>query len=935
MQTSLARRQRHRRLGDRRRPRGSGAGRAAAVALPLFLFATLFFLGVVAATGSVAAYTYLAKDLQDPKQILDSITFTQQTTIYDRSGTITLARLGDDRRDVVTFAEIPPGLIDATTSVEDKTFWENAGFDPLGFLSAAIDTIQGHDRGGSTITQQLVRARLLPESAFAGSIYERKAKEIIQSIRLTEAYPGEAGKQTIMEKYLNQNFYGNRSYGVAAAARSYWHKDLKDLTLAQMAILAGIPQSPTKFDLVKNAVEETYTDDKGKEQTRLVVPPTSEIVQRRNFILDLMQERAVLTRRPYTFDGKSYPAYTVADYQAAKAEPVILASQAADQWKAPQFVWQVRDELGQILCGDAQCQAIDTGGYRVVTTLDYPMQGSVEKWVYAAAIAPNASNVNAVLNARKIPRSQWGWIKSLRGHNIHNAAAAVVDYRTGEILAYAGSASYTAKGSKKFQPQFDVLADGWRQPGSSIKPIDYVIGIEDRTMTAATMFMDVVTNFAMPGQKAYYPTQADSLERGPVRLRSALQFSLNIPAIKAGFINGLQHQLERTKDFGLSYPAGTVAVPSESIGTLEIHPIDEVSAYGTIANGGVLVPHHTILKVFDPQGRQIWPANGAKPAGTRVVSKEAAYIITDILAGNTIKSVNPFWGKWQVKDGIGGSKVRPAAYKTGTTSDNRDVLAYGYLAPPSDPNLPGLVVGVWMGNSDNSPNDGKLSLDTSAPLWSAILSEVSKGMPIEGFARVKPKGLVTATVDAFTGMKPGPTTVKTISEMYLPGTQPTTAVRTVKEMFLPGTDPKRSADVSVAVDVDAATGLLWQDGCVGPMETRSFLDFSNVESAYKAWQKADIGWQSRAARGAGVAGGPKHTRTSYFYGGGFYPFGRTWGGKFAPTKTCPIALPSPTICVPDPFNPFSPCPSIEPTPTPGPPGGGGGPGGGPKPTPKP
>ena len=107
-------------------------------------------------------------------------------------------------------------------------------------------------------------------------------------------------------------------------------------------------------------------------------------------------------------------------------------------------------------------------------------------------------------------------------------------------------------------------------------------------------------------------------------------------------------------------------------------------------------------------------------------------------------------------DGVSGSStVRPAAYKTGTTSDNRDVLAFGYLAPPSDTTLPALVAGVWMGNSDNSPNDGKLSLDTSAPLWSAILSDVSKGMKIEGFARVKPKGLVTATVDAFTGHAAG------------------------------------------------------------------------------------------------------------------------------------------------------------------------------------
>ena len=221
---------------------------------------------------------------------------------YDRSGKVQLARLGDDRREVVTFADIPPALIDATTSVEDKTFWENSGFDPAGFVAAAIDTINGNDRGGSTITQQLVRARLLPATAFEGSVYERKAKEIIQSIRLTEAYPGETGKQAIIEKYLNQNFYGNRSYGVAAAAQSYWRKDLSELTLAQAALLAGIPQSPTSFDLVKNAVVETSKDSKGEDAGAARRAADSEIVQRRNYILDLMKT----ARAPLDAAGQLY-----------------------------------------------------------------------------------------------------------------------------------------------------------------------------------------------------------------------------------------------------------------------------------------------------------------------------------------------------------------------------------------------------------------------------------------------------------------------------------------------------------------------------------------------------------------------------------------------------------------------------------------------------
>ena len=139
-----------------------------------------------------------------------------------------------------------------------------------------------------------------------------------------------------------------------------------------------------------------------------------------------------------------------------------------------------------------------------------------------------------------------------------------------------------------------------------------------------------------------------------------------------------------------------------------------------------------------------------------------------------------------------------------------------------------------MGNSNNAPNDGKLSLDTSAPLWSAIMSDVSKGMPIEGFRRVKPKGLVTRTVDAFTGTVPGPSTRKT-----------------VPELFLTGTGPRKPASMTVTLDIDAASGLRWQEGCAGPMVTKAFIDLSKAESGIKRWQKADLAWQARAARGPG------------------------------------------------------------------------------------
>ncbi len=899
MQTTLARRQRHRRSLDRR-PTGRGGStvRRIVIAIPFLLLLVIMLLAGGGLLFTAAAYNHYADGLPDPKAALSNLGFEQQTVVYDRTGKIELAHLGQLRREVVAFDQIPGEMLDATTAIEDKDFWINAGFDPAGIVAAGLDTLSGRPRGASTITQQLVRNRLLPKAALEGDTYERKIREIIQSIRLTEAYPGDAGKQEIITAYLNNNFYGNQTYGVKAAARGYFGKSLADLTLAQDAILAAIPQSPTRFDLVRNA-NEVCTDPKAKtpdecQTVQLVVPQDIEIVQRRNYVLDLMKTRSTLTGSKHT----------AAEYDAAKTEPVVLRDQVSAQWRAPQFVWQVRKALGQILCPDTPdtCDAVDTGGYKVTTTLDWNMQKTTEKYVFAAARAPQSSNARSILRARKIPQRQWSWILGLRRRNIHNAAAAAVDYRTGEVLAYAGSASYTAKGTRKFQPQFDVLADGWRQPGSSIKPIDYLIGIEDETLTASSMFMDVTTNFG----NRFVPTQADHLERGPVRLRSALQFSLNIPAIKSTIMMGLNHVFSRTKDFGLTYPGTAAPVLSMGIGTLEVHPIDLLGAYGTIANGGVRMPRQTIRSIVDSSGHTVWPLAGDKPEGVHVTSKQAAYVITDILQGNTEPKTNPFWGKWAIYDG---GRRRPAAYKTGTTSDNRDVHAYGYLAPPVDRKKPAIAVGVWMGNSNNQPNNGSLSLDSSAPLWSAIMTDISKGQPIRAFR--PPSGLKTATVDAFTGLRPGPYSRKT-----------------VQEFFLPGTIPNQRESLRVTATIDAASGLLWRDGCVGPKLTRGFFNLSNVDANFPLWQRADRNWANRAAKGPGVRG-LKGTRTAYFYGGGFHPFGSSWGAPFAPTQHCPLAppvVPPPPTC--DPIFGFF-CPS--PSPGPGGGGGGGGPGKSPKP----
>ena len=182
-----------------------------------------------------------------------------------------------------------------------------------------------------------------------------------------------------------------------------------------------------------------------------------------------------------------------------------------------------------------------------------------------------------------------------------------------------------------------------------------------------------------------------------------------------------------------------------------------------------------------------------------------------------------------------------------------------------------------MGNSDNSiPPHGTVALETAASLWQAFLEDAAKGTPVATFAK-PPAGVVQATVDAYSGMRPGPYTS-----------------RTIKEWFIDGTVPKQTDNTKVGVSIDSATGLLWQAGCLGPEVTKGFLDFSNVEPGHPSWVPFTRNWAARAARGPGVRGGPKHTPTDYFHFGHVYPFGATWGARFPPSKTCPIGGPPPS-----------------------------------------
>ena len=893
MQTSLQRRRARRRNGGR--GRSGGVARTAAVALPLFLFATFLAVAGIAFIGAVSAYAFYARDLPEPTA-LEDIAFNQQSIIWDRTGKVELARFGAERREVVTFDEISPALLDALTAVEDKTFWTNSGFDPVALGSAALDTLKGDGRGASTLTQQLVRQRLLDPALVQDPqrTVERKIKEIIQSIRVTQAYPGLDGKRRIITAYYNQNFFGNNNYGIRAAAKDYFGvSDLSKLTLAQAAILAAIPQSPSNYDLIRNAEEQ--------DDGTLVVPQDARVVQRRNTVLDLMEQG----RTPISTERGIH--YTAADYEAARKEPVVLAPRVAPIWKAPHFVWAVRQQLSDLLCdpGAATCPVLERGGLNIVTTLDWRLQQIGERWVKAAAILPHAKDPKAYAKQIGIPYK--AWMGKLRNKKIFNGALVAMDWQTGEVVTYVGSADYyAAKATKKLQPQFDVLANGWRQPGSAFKPFNYVTGIDAGTITAATMFMDVATDFARSG-RSYIPTNADNLERGPIRMRNALQFSLNIPAIKALAYTGIDRVFATSRKLGLHFLGDeSQAGLSLAIGSEEVHPIDLVNGYATIANGGRYIGHTTILTVKDATGKDVISPY-QPPAGTKAVSPQAAYIVTDILTGNTNPRINPVWGKFNIRNKQG--ERRPATLKTGTNNDAKDLNAYGFIAAPSKAGRQdgeyALTVGAWNGNSDNTvvstPGNPVFSIDVTTYVWQGFMQAATRDFTIRDFTR--PKGLKEATVDAFTGLKPGPFSNKTVREIFIDGTQPTQVDYT-----------------KVGMQVEKETGTRWQDGCIGTPVTKGFLDLSKVESAFPAWQKQNQRWIARARRGAGVGGGLDRSTTSYFYNlGSFHPYGRSWGAPFPPKAMCIVGGATP---VP------SAEPSLEPTPDPG--NGGGGP---PKPTP--
>ncbi len=770
------------------RKKGPSGPNAVIVVFLILLVSGVTLASAAAITaGGAAAVTIATLDqgLPDVKAFRD-IDFSEESVMTTRNGKVDLAKFWDQRREVIGFEDIPKIVLDATTATEDDTFWDNPGVDLEATINALVTEAGGGGSrgGGSTITQQLVRAVLLPEDVIANQdtkegVYLRKAKEILQAYKLTQAFPGEEGKKDIITAYLNEIPYG-AAYGVSAAAEVYFGKNLDQLTVSEAALLAAIPQEPGNlypYKAIKgkyvNVVKEKYgkkSKKNGKQKTRLVIktcgdkPDCKEtaLVNRRNFILQRLK------------DGKGrWTSLSDEQFQQALNEKIVIKKERKIRYKAPWFVEAALKELALIL-GDRD--PVNVGGYKITTTLDWKAQQLGEKYIYAGAVVPNlpASKYYDAIKKNKLGRDA-GWIGNLRGLNLRNGALVALDYRTGDILAYVGSAGYYRRSTPKFDAKFDHVGLANRQPGSAWKPIVYATGFETRALTAGSVLLDITTPFGgvTADGKTWAPKDADSRDRGPILVRDALQQSLNVPAIRALDRTGVKTVRKYAVKAGFKFlpePLGygdkslDVAGLAGAIGTVEVRPLDMASAFGAFGNGGKVTRPRYILKVEGPKGEVIYEAG--KPVTTQVWSPQTAYIMADILKGNADPAENAVWADTFAMYNTKNGTRRELGVKTGTTNNLKDYSTYGFLPIPNKGNQPALSVGVWYGNSDSTPpNLSRLvySLDNAGKTWAAFVRDYMNKKPAPTFKRPK-AGVVTATIRNVTG--------SSRQEIFIRGTQP-------------------------------------------------------------------------------------------------------------------------------------------------------------------
>ncbi|MEI6581248.1 MAG: transglycosylase domain-containing protein, partial [bacterium] len=582
------------------------------------------------------------------------------TKIYDRTGTIVLYNVNQNiKRTVIPSEQMGINIKNATVAIEDSEFYQHSGIRVTSIIRATIwAKLTGKSvQGGSTITQQLIKNTLLTSERSV----TRKIKEWILALKMEKSMD----KESILALYLNEAPYGGNIYGIEEGSKSFFGKNPTDLTIAESAYLAAIPNAPT------------FYSPYGKNRNKLD--------ERKNLVLKRELDLKFITKE---------------EHDKALIEKVVFLPEQPVHIAAPHFVFFIKDYLEKKY-GEG---ALDTGGLKVITTIDYNLQKKAEE---------------IALSQAKLNEKDW---------NGKNTAIVAIDPKTGQILSMVGSRNYF---EKEIDGNFNV-ATASRQPGSSFKPIVYALALQ-KGYTEKTTLFDVKTEFnascsptgkPLPDHETadcYNPDNYDNNFRGPMTLKDGLAQSINIIAVKLLYLVGITDAIKLSHDLGIS----TLNDPTRYglslvIGGGETTLLDMTSVYGVFANEGVRNPYTGILSVEDNSGNVL---EKFEDKSYKVLEPNTTRALADMLTDNEART--PTFGANSALVVPG----REVAVKTGTTNNNKDAWTIGYT--------PSIAVGVWVGNNDNTPmKKGGAAL--AGPIWNGVISEALKNLPVESFNKPDP-----------------------------------------------------------------------------------------------------------------------------------------------------------------------------------------------------
>ncbi len=758
---------------------------------------------VLAAAVALAYLVYLyGRDLPDYRQLARYEPPTV-TRVHAGDGRL-LAEYARERRVFVPISAIPERIKQAFIAAEDKNFYRHFGLDPLGILRAMVENVQRirdnrRPVGGSTITQQVAKNFLLSNEI---SI-ERKIREAILALRIERAFT----KDQILELYLNQIFLGRRSYGVAAAALNYFNKSMDELTLGEIAFLAGLPKAPARYDPERNPeaayarrayvigrmLEDGYISEAQAEAALaepLVLRRREETeFARADFFVEEVRRRLVaeLGEEGFYEGGLSVRTTVLPRLQRiadrALREGLAAYDRRRGGWRGPLGRIEVADPLAWPMRLAAWDPGFALQDWRLAVVLEVGREevelgftdGSTGLMPFAemawarprteSGLGPEPRRPEEVVQVGDVvlvapagEADRW----ALRQRPLVEGALVALDPHTGRVLALTGGFSFR-------QSQFNRATQALRQPGSAFKPFVYLAALEQGKTPASIVLDAPIVVDQGPGLPKWKPANYSARFYGPSTLRLGLEKSRNLMTVRLALEIGMEPILDVAARFGIG--RGLEPYPSAALGAQEVTLLELTTAYAMLVNGGKRIRPIFVERIQDRFGRTIKRADPRPCRGCQVpvydggpppelpdpreqvVDPRLAYQIVHMLEGVIERGTGR-----RARD-LG----RPLAGKTGTTNDSKDAWFIGFS--------PDLVAGVWVGfDQPRSLGPRETGSSVALPIWKAFMKEALAGEPPTPFRT--PPGVLLVRIDAETGQLPGPDSETVILEAFLPGTEP-------------------------------------------------------------------------------------------------------------------------------------------------------------------